>query len=370
MSLPALPATNLLPEFGPEDDKADVLPANATTWQKIRGNPVVKRVTYVLIAIAVGAVVLLIVNLGLAPRAVKCTSVEDCRQVRRVNTILVGVKSVMNLLVAFILLFVILGAVGIDLRILLATAGILGLIIGLAAQPAIKSFIAGLNFLIYDRFSIGDFVTLHVAKATTVQGIVMDFSTQATTVQDLSGARHFVPNGNIVVVVNYSQNPQRAQVDLHVSYEGPINTVLHAVRQMSDDIATESILQGLLTQPPVVKGVTSNGPQSYVVSVSAITQPNVQRFVERYMRYRLLDLMQRLGVHAVSPQHVHTAPIGSEAAAAGKTLAPLPPLEHPVWGSESAYDGDVTPRLMPTQYVISPKRKAGSHLHTMDEFQD
>jgi hypothetical protein len=161
-----------------------------------------------------------------------------------------------------------------------------------------KSFIAGVTYVCTDQFSIGDFISLDLDGAATVKGIVTNFSTQTTTLQNLSGGNLYIPNENIKVVINYSQNEQRAQVDVHVSHKGDIDVVLHEIQALNTIMATSHVLKGKMTRPPVLKGVTKNGKSSYTVTVTAIAEPMSQIFVERYMRYQLMRLMQRIGVEA------------------------------------------------------------------------
>lgn len=281
-----------------DDDLATDVAADATPFQRFLTNPVTKRSTRVLATLAIGAAVLAIINLTMVPRKITCVTSDDCRQIRRMNTVIVGVRSLLNLIVGFILTFVVLHQAGIDTKALLATAGIVGLVVGLAAQPAMKSFIAGVTYVCTDQFSIGDFISLDLDGAATVKGIVTNFTTQTTTLQNLSGGNLYIPNDNIKVVINYSQNEQRAQVDVHVSHKGDIDVVLHEIQALNTIMATSHVLKGKMTRPPVLKGVTKNGKSSYTVTVTAIAEPMSQIFVERYMRYQLMRLMQRIGVEA------------------------------------------------------------------------
>jgi small-conductance mechanosensitive channel len=284
--------------FVPEQQLVDPpTPPNASSMYKFATNEVVKRAMKVLIALAAGAVVLVITNVAMAPRKTECATPADCREVRRINTLLSGVKSMVNVIVVLLIVFVAMGAAGVNTFALLATAGVVGLIIGLGAQPAIKSFISGLTFVCADRFSIGDYVMLELPDKASIKGVVTDFTTQTTTVQDFSGARMYVPNGNIVVIVNYSQNEQRAQVDVVIKLQDTdVDRVMQQIRALADRMAVAKPLQGKMTRPPVVKGITANGADNYTVSIAAIAEPMSQVFVERYMRHQLLRLLQRLNV--------------------------------------------------------------------------
>lgn len=320
---------SVFPIVGPDDDLTTPLEPNATAWQKFTHSPVTQRSGRVLLTLVIGAVVLAVINLTMVPRKMTCVTPDDCRQIRRINTVVVGVRSLLNLVISFILVFVVLHEAGVDTKALLATAGIVGIVVGLAAQPTIKSFIAGVTYVCTDQFSIGDFVSLDLDGAATAKGIVQDFSTQTTTLQNLAGGNLYIPNANIKVVINYSQNEQRAQVDVHVSHKGDIDVVLHEIQALNAVMATAQALKGKMTRPPVLKGVTKNGKYSYTVAVSAIAEPMAQLFVERYMRYQLIRLMQRIGVHASAT--TLTPDATSKYAAANIILPPPPPpppLQH------------------------------------------
>lgn len=321
LNAPAAPVVALVHKAGQEAAREDViphltatehddlytkLPHDASAWTRFKHSPVTKRVGRVVIILAVGAVVLLILNFALAPRAMKCGRPSDCRRIARMNTMLSAVRGLLNLVIAFLLLFLVLAACGVNTKALLATAGLVGIIVGLGAQAAIKSCIAGLTYVLNDRFAIGDFVAVELVDSPSVRGLVTGFSLMTTTLQDFGGGRHYVSNGLISVVTNYSQNDQRSQVDVTVSYDGRIDDVLKEVQALADDMATDPELRHRVVRPPVVKGVTANGERSYTVSVAAIVRPNARAFVDRHMRLRLLRLMQALRLDASAEvTHVH-----------------------------------------------------------------
>lgn len=331
-ALPGDPPSNkssldAMPHVGDADDlDGKSLPPDASSARRFFHKPAVKRTVHVLVAIAVAAVLFVIVNVAFKERSfVTCEGPQDCRKMRRVNTIFAAVRSILNLIIGFALLFVILGQLGVDTKALLATAGLVGIIVGLGAQPAIRNFFAGLAFVAGDRFSIGDFVTLDLASAENVKGIVTDFSLQAVTLRDFSGAKYYVPNGTIQVVVNYSQNNQRAQVELQIRNDADVDTTLQEIQELTEVMATAEPLKGKVVRPPVVKGITRNGPHSYTVAVAAIAEPLTQIFVERYMRYQLLRLLQRMGVDASAITYRTDVLDGSRKATRVETSDAVPP---------------------------------------------
>jgi small-conductance mechanosensitive channel len=285
------------------DDLAVQLPPNASKWRRFTADPVTRRVSRVLLTLVIGGLVLLVVNLAMVPRSVKCLTPEDCRRVRRLNTVLEGIRPLVNMLIVVILLFIILGECGVNLTALFATAGLLGVIIGVGAQASIKSFIAGIGFVVQDQFSIGDFVAFDFAPGPTrVFGVVTNFRTQVTTVQSFDGASHYVSNGTIAVVTNFSKHAQRAQVDIHVpvSCPIPVDALLKEIEMVTRAMATAPQLRHKMVLPPVLKGMTANADGKFTVTVAAIAHPRAQYAVEWYMRHQLMKLMQRLHVTGTS----------------------------------------------------------------------
>jgi small conductance mechanosensitive channel len=287
-------------------------PYTAYKGPKWTSNPVVWRVGSVLMALAAGAVVLTLVNLLMVPRPMNCVTPEDCRAVARLNTLLVGIKSALNFGVAIVLVFVVLGLAGVDARGLLLSAGVLSLVIGLGAQSLIKSFIAGLTLLSADRLSLGDYVALdvtgtlpsgglgggggggdgHSGRANTfTKGIVRGFSLTTTTLEDMQGARTFIPNGNIIMVTNFSQQPQRATVEFMVSHDVNPATLRPKLAQFLETVALDETLRNQVLQPPVLKGIVASNHKGYTVTVTALAAPAAHLMVERHLRERVLGFL-------------------------------------------------------------------------------
>lgn len=287
-----------LPEIGAVDDMTRQSPPNATKWQRFANQGITRRLARVGLSLVVGVLLLLIINVVLVERKIKCASPEDCQKVRRLNTIVIGTRSIMNAVISLLVVFMILSQLGIDPRALLATAGVLGLVVGLGAQPFIKSFLAGMQVIIAGRFSIGDFVEVSLHSGKQARGLVTDFSLQNTTIQDLSGARYFVGNGDIALVTNYSLNDQRAQVEVTVSHVADISTVLDHLHVLATDMGGARVLLDKVVRPPVVKGITASSGDSYTITMAAFVTPRNELFVERYMRQRILTLLQSLNIQA------------------------------------------------------------------------
>jgi moderate conductance mechanosensitive channel len=102
-------------------------------------------------------------------------------------------------IIALIAGFMSLDAIGFNLAPLLASAGIAGVAIGLAAQTIVKDMLNGFLILVEGQFTVGD--TVRVAG---VNGVVETLTLRHTSVRDSDGTLYMIPNSQIATVANLS----------------------------------------------------------------------------------------------------------------------------------------------------------------------
>lgn len=125
---------------------------------------------------------------------------HDSRLEKRSNTIGVALMSVGNIVIYMVVLIMLLGVLGVDIRPILAGIGILGLAVGFGAQSLVKDFVTGLFIIIEGHYDVGDNV-----KIGSAEGKVMKLSMRSTVLRNSEGAMYYIANGSIKDVVNYSQ---------------------------------------------------------------------------------------------------------------------------------------------------------------------
>lgn len=123
------------------------------------------------------------------------------RQVERAKTGGTVLTSTLNAVIWVIAIGMILEEFGLNLGPLIASAGVLGLAIGLGAQSIVRDVIAGLFMLMEDQYGVGDQITV-----LEISGKVERVGLRITTVRDESGTLWYLRNGEILKVGNRSQN--------------------------------------------------------------------------------------------------------------------------------------------------------------------
>lgn len=184
----------------------------------------------------------------------------------------------------------------IDIRGLLAGAGVLGLAIGFGAQSLVKDVISGFFIIFEDQFSVGDYVKIGEALGT-----VEEIGLRTTKVSAYGGEVHIIPNGNISEVINYSINNSLAIIDVRVSYEMDIQRVESLIETF---LVSLPMGYGGLVAPPTLIGVQNLAASEIVFGVTAETEPVMQWAFARKFRKDLKIFFDEHGIEIPYPKLV------------------------------------------------------------------
>jgi small-conductance mechanosensitive channel len=94
----------------------------------------------------------------------------------------------------------ILGEFGFNLGPVIASAGVIGVALGLGAQTIVRDVLSGIFMLVEDQYGVGD--EIHVQE---IEGKVEKVGLRITQIRDKNDVLWFVRNGEILVVGNKSK---------------------------------------------------------------------------------------------------------------------------------------------------------------------
>jgi small conductance mechanosensitive channel len=185
---------------------------------------------------------------------------------------------------------------GIDVGPLLAGVGIVGLAVGFGAQSLVKDFLSGMFVLIENQYNVGD-----VIKAAGVSGLVEKITLRATTLRDLEGKVHIIPNGTIDVVTNMTREYSRFVLDIGVAYKENVDEVMAVLKGIGDEMAADTEYSKLINAPLEILGVQDFGDSAVVIRVRFTTVPNHQWTVGREFRRRVKNTFDAKGIEIPFP---------------------------------------------------------------------
>jgi small conductance mechanosensitive channel len=152
--------------------------------------------------------------------------------------------------IILIAVFSALAAVDINLGPLLASAGIAGVAIGLAAQTIVKDVLNGILILVEDQFNVGDTV-----KLAGLSGVVETMTLRKTTVRDGDGTLYVVPNSQITTVANQSAGYSVATVNVSVDFSANPDEVQKLLSKVASDIRNSNEFRSVIVADPQILGV-------------------------------------------------------------------------------------------------------------------
>lgn len=177
-------------------------------------------------------------------------------------------KTVFSLLDGFVkyacaiaIIILILKACGVDTTALVASVGVLTLVVGLGAQPLIADIIAGIFIIFEDEYHVGEIVTIN-----DFRGEVMEIGIRSTKLIDAAGNIKIINNSSIGDVINLSRELSLAVVDCDFPYDVPIEVVEKILKSNFDNIAENipAIVEG-----PYYKGVCMYKDSNVTIKIVA-----------------------------------------------------------------------------------------------------
>lgn len=178
-----------------------------------------------------------------------------------------------------------LAVLGWDVGPLLAGAGIVGVALGFGAQSLVRDIIAGVFILAEDQFSVGDVIEVNGRPAT-----VETLTVRSTTLRDFNGHLHFVPNGEMKIVVNRSRGWARLAVDVPVPASQDIERALAACEKVAQAMNDDAAWRARLLDPVEVWGVEGLSAVEVLIRLVVRAQPGADApEAARELRRRIVD---------------------------------------------------------------------------------
>ena len=200
---------------------------------------------------------------------------------RRVETIGRLVVRIAGSVIAIIAGLMALRLFGIDIGPAVAGLGVVGIAVGLGAQTVVRDWLAGIFIVLENQYSQGD-----VIRIAGVDGVVEDFSLRRTTLRDLDGAIHSVPNGQIIVTSNVTRVRTPVVVDLEVAADADIERAREIVDRIGKDLSADPAWRSRILEPPTVVRVEDNG-SALTLTVTGQVRAAEQRAVAEELQSRI-----------------------------------------------------------------------------------
>lgn len=204
------------------------------------------------------------------------------RHVARALTIRSVIESTAQIAVVTMIVLYVLAELGAQVGTLLAGVGILGLAISFGAQSLVKDVISGFFILVEDQYGVGD-----VVQIAGLAGLVESVNLRITTLRDLEGRVHVIPNGQIDKASVLTKTWSRALIDVDVAYRTDLDHALAVLNDEAQLMAQDPEWSWRVMEPPEVLGVDAFGDSGVRLRLLFKTLPREQWGLAREFRRRI-----------------------------------------------------------------------------------
>ncbi|MGG1398095.1 mechanosensitive ion channel family protein [Bacillus salipaludis] len=186
----------------------------------------------------------------------------------------------------------------VDIKGILAGAGIAGVVVGFAAQQMLKDVILGFARLTDKEFRVGDFVTFN----GTISGTIEEISIRFMQIREWSGKLLTIPHGEIRTIQNFNKGWMRVIERITVSYqEDPqrIKELLEKVCEICNEKFEQKLfrLENGAVEPFQYIGITDLNPNikyvGYEFCIVGMVRPEEYFETTRQVRFELMSFFHK-----------------------------------------------------------------------------
>jgi small conductance mechanosensitive channel len=218
-------------------------------------------------------------------------------RVQRARTLGPLLASATRYLVAFVVVVVLLQELGVDVRALVVSAGVVGLAIGFGAQSLIKDVITGSFLLFENLIAVGD-----VIEVGPHAGVVEAVGLRVTRIRKFSGDLRIVPNGDLTAFGHLTAGWSRVVVEVGVGYDRDVDQALRALEAAGQ--ALRAAHPAAVLEAPVAEGILRFAESEVVLRVHARVAAGEKAALEMELRRRVKAALESAGIPLPIPRRV------------------------------------------------------------------
>ena len=218
----------------------------------------------------------------------------------RGRTMVSLITSLIQYAAALVILCWGLSILGVNVSAIVASVGVLALIVGFGAESLIADVITGVFMLFENQCNVGDII-----EVGGFRGTIQKIGIRTTCVVDGGGNVKIINNADMKNILNRSDKASTAVCDIGIPYETDLEQLEAALPALLEGIYQSH--QALMQGPPEYLGVEAL-EDSCVLLRFAVPVPEEAIFrARRLLNRELLLGLRKLGIECPFPQlDVHT----------------------------------------------------------------
>ena len=207
----------------------------------------------------------------------------------RAQTILTLLYSLMRYAAALVILCWGLSILGVDVSVIVASVGVVALVVGFGVESLIADVVTGTFILFENQYNVGDIV-----EVGGFRGTVKDIGIRTTAIEDAGGNVKIINNSEMKNILNRSDHASRAVCDIDIPYETDLENLESKLPELLEEIYRQNT--ETLKSAPVYLGVEKLDASSVVLRFVAEVAEKDLFAAGRVLNRSLWLGLRRLGV--------------------------------------------------------------------------
>ena len=213
----------------------------------------------------------------------------------RIRSILSIISSLIKYVAAIVILCWGLSILGVNVSTIVASVGILALIIGFSAESLIADVVTGTFMLFENQYNVGDIV-----EVDGFRGTVTSIGIRTTCVTDMGGNVKIVNNSAMQNVLNRSDMPSRSVSDIAIPYGTDLLKLEEGIPGLMEEILAAH--PDVMKEAPKYLGVQELADSAVVLRFVVNVDEKDIYSGARVLNHDLLLGFRKLGVECPFPQ--------------------------------------------------------------------
>lgn len=269
-------------------------PELAEIWQVLVAAGPALRVVLIIVlawvAIAVMQRVIRTLRLRIAGR------MDDREAIKRAETLGRVFRYLVAVVVSLVAGLLILGEFGVSVAPILGAAGVAGIAVGFGAQSLVKDYFNGFFLLLENQIRQGD-----VVNVADKGGLVEEVTLRYVRLRDYDGNVHFVPNGLITTVQNFSREYAQSVIDVGIAYRESVDDAFAVMREVAAAMRADEAYAAKILADLEIAGVERWDDSAVVLRCRFKVAPLEQWTVRREYLRRLKQAFDARGIEIPYP---------------------------------------------------------------------
>ena len=177
---------------------------------------------------------------------------------RKAMTMVSLLSSLLRYVAALVILCWGLSILGVNVNAIVASVGIVALIVGFGAESLVADVVTGIFLIFENQYNVGDIV-----EVNGFRGVVKEIGIRTTSIMDMGENIKIINNSEMKNILNRSDNISRAVSDIAIPYETDLEALEAKLPRLMEDIFAKR--QDVMLSAPRYLGVQQLAESSVIL---------------------------------------------------------------------------------------------------------